>query len=108
MASHSGFTAIGTINLAYASTATGYLMDTTASVLMANASGASITVTLPTSEGIGGRFYTIKKVDATANAVTVSTPTTAQLIDGSTTQALIYQNTSLDIVSDGQSNWSIT
>ena len=48
-------------------------------------SGALNTMTLPTAAGITGQTYTIKKIDSTANTVTIAC-TGGQTIDGATTQ----------------------
>ncbi len=63
------------------------------------------TVFLPTSVGIAGRIYTIKKVDATANAVTVRGSGT-ELIDGSNTYSLTVQYKYVVIQSNG-TQWFI-
>lgn len=73
--------------------------------IAANAVSAGFTVTLPTAIGIEGRIFTIKKVDATGNGVTVAT-TSSQTIDGATTQVITTQYTSMTVISDGV-NWSI-
>jgi hypothetical protein len=51
----------------------------------------------------GVRFY-IKKIDATANAVTISGTET---IDGSATQVIVTQNVCLTVVSDGTEWWIV-
>jgi hypothetical protein len=62
-------------------------------------------VTLPTAVGCIGRRYTIKKTDASANAVTIAT-TSSQTIDGTTTKALSTQYAAYTVQSDG-ANWQI-
>jgi hypothetical protein len=49
------------------------------------------------------RLYNIKKIDSSANAVTINT-TSSQTIDGATSQVLTAQNESISLQSDG-SNW---
>jgi hypothetical protein len=70
----------------------------------ANTVGA-FAVTLPTAVGISGRIYVIKKVDASANAVTV-TPTGAETIDGAANYPLNAQWQVVRVVSNG-ANWLI-
>jgi len=75
------------------------------SVILANATTAAFTVTLPTAAGATGKAYTVKKTDGSANAVTLAT-TSAQTIDGGATATLNYPYTSLTVISDG-SNWEV-
>ena len=63
------------------------------------------TFTLPTSVGATGRLYTIKKVDSSANAVTIAT-TLSQTIDGQTTKPLSIQYDGVQVQSDG-ANWVV-
>ena len=72
-------------------------------VLLGNASPAAFTVTLPAAADHKGRRLTIKKVDASANAVTVD-GNAAETIDGATTKALATQWATISIISDG-ANW---
>ena len=74
-------------------------------IILANASSAAFTVTLPTAVGVSGQTYTIKRTNLVANAVTVAT-TSSQTIDGSPTYILSAQYKYLKVVSDG-SDWVI-
>lgn len=69
----------------------------------ADASAGAYTVTLPTAIGRRGHKVTIKKVDSSANAVTIS-GTSSQTIDGATTKVLNRQWQSMSLVSDNN-NW---
>ena len=73
------------------------------SVIVVDASSGTVTITLPTAVGIGGRMYTVKCIDDT-NTVTV-TGDGSETIDGETAQTL-NQWDSMRIVSDGE-NWLI-
>jgi hypothetical protein len=73
--------------------------------ILANATSAAFTITLPTSVGKLGRVFVIKKTDASANAVTVAT-TASQTIDGVTTRVLAAQYERITVQSDG-ANWQI-
>lgn len=88
-----------------ASVSNSYTATSTATVIMANASGQSLTVTLPDATTLSGTIYRIKRLNSGANTVTIAT-TSAQTIDGQTTQILNLQYVSVDLISDG-SNWSI-
>ncbi len=82
-----------------------YTLTISDSVILADATTAAFTATLPTAIGATGRQYTIKKTDSSANAVTLGT-TSAQTIDGLTTQSLATQWEFLLVASDG-ANWVI-
>jgi len=72
-------------------------------LVLVDATGGPIDLTLPRADGWGGKRYCIKKIDSSANAVTIST-TSSQTIDGSATQTLTSENETLDIVADNE-NW---
>lgn len=71
-----------------------------------SASGGAITLTLRTAAGCRGKRVTIKKVDASGNAVTVD-GNGAETIDGALTYSLATQYKSVTLESDG-SNWLVT
>jgi trimeric autotransporter adhesin len=84
-----------------------YTLTTTDYTILANANTTPFTLTLPSASTIGtGRQYVIKKIDATANAVTIST-TSSQLIDGASTYTINTAYSGVNLQSDG-SNWWIT
>ena len=93
------------ISRAISSVSGNFTIGSTSTVVLADATGASLTVTLPTAVGISGRVLTVKRTNSGANTVTVAT-TSSQTIDGALTQVLTSQYTSLDFISDG-SNWSL-
>lgn len=76
-----------------------------ARVFLSDATSAVVTVTLPTSVGLSGRSFYVKKMDSSANAVVVSC-SLAQTIDGATTYSLTSQYDFVQVVSDN-SNWQI-
>lgn len=82
-----------------------YAISSTATVILADATGASFTATLPTAVGISGTVYRVKRLNSGPNTVTIGT-TSAQTIDGATTQVLTVQYSSVDLISDG-ANWGI-
>jgi hypothetical protein len=90
---------------AYASKTANATAATTEYTLAANASTGALSMTLPTAAGIQGKVYVIKKVDSTANVVTVAT-TSSQTIDGATTRALSLQYDAITVQSDG-ANWIV-
>lgn len=74
-------------------------------VIICDAASGAFTITLPTAVGRKGKLFDIKKVDATANAITVDGDGT-ETIDGALTQVIAMQYNAIQIVSDG-SNWHI-
>lgn len=101
------FTTMSTSGL-YATIATktsAYTLTTTDFTVLGNASTGAFTLTLPTAVNASGQIYTLKKVDSSANAVTIST-TSSQTIDGLSSYALSYQYQGLQVQSTN-SNWVI-
>jgi len=90
--------AITTKNTAYTATANN-------ETILANVSAGAFAITLPTAVGATGKTYCIKKIDSSANAVTVNT-TSAQTIDGATSRLLTNQYDAIQVQGDG-SNWFI-
>lgn len=74
-------------------------------IMLCDATSAGFTATLPTAVGHEGQTYTFKKIDSSANVVTIAT-TSSQTIDGVTTQALSTQYESITLVSNN-ANWFI-
>jgi hypothetical protein len=72
-------------------------------IVLASASGGSITVTLATPTS--GKIFTIKKTDSTSNLVTIL-PSASETIDGTSAKALTGQYDAIQLVSDG-TNWFI-
>ena len=66
------------------------------SVILVDASAGAVIITLPTASTVSGQKYTVKKTDSSANPVTASS---AQGIDGDTTQVLRKKGQSVDAVS---------
>jgi hypothetical protein len=73
--------------------------------VLGDASGGSITFTLPLATTAPGRAYWVKKIDSSSNTVTVARDG-ADLIDGATTLVLASQWESYVIQSDG-TNWYV-
>ncbi len=100
-----GVTTAAGIRQALATKTANYTLTTLDYTVLGNATTASFSLTLPTSVGATGQVYIIKKVDSTANTVTILT-TSSQTIDGSTSKVLSYQYDGFQLQSDG-ANWII-
>lgn len=73
-------------------------------LLLADATSGAITVNLPAVASLPGREFTVKKIDSSANAVTLD-GNASETIDGSTTAALASQYDSVRISNDGSEWW---
>ena len=89
----------------FAAKTTTYSVLLSDSVLTADTTSAAFTMTVPTAVGIAGKKFTFKKINSTANALTIAT-TSSQTIDGATTFELMNQWSSVTIMSDG-ANWVV-
>jgi hypothetical protein len=89
-------------NHKYLSVAVATTLDGTHYMVDVDASGAARTITLPTAVGIAGRVYIIRKLDSSANAVTID-GNGAETINGAATKVLAAQYDTATIMSDGAS-----
>ena len=79
--------------------------DRSTSVILADASAASISIVLPDAAEYAQKVYTIKKIDATPNLVTISTPLgSGQEIENDSSYILSGENEVITLISDG-SDW---
>ena len=72
--------------------------------IICNASGGAFTITLPVVASHTGRIYHIKKIDSSANIVTVD-GNASETIDDGLTAVLTVQYESITIQSDGSEWW---
>lgn len=79
-----------------------FTADTSGVLFSCDATSAAFAATLPPAASVTGRVYFFKKIDSTANAVTV-TANGAETIDGSNTSALSSQWAKVGIISNGTS-----
>ena len=80
-------------------------LATSQMVLLCDATSGAFTVTLPATASNSGRRYFIKKVDSSANSVTIDADGD-ELIDDALTAVLTAQYEAVLLVCDG-SNWVI-
>ena len=74
--------------------------------VLADATKAAFTVTLPNASLCPGKAYTVKKIDSSAHAVTIASAN-GQTIDGATTYSLRSHYNAVDLVSSG-GRWFVT
>jgi hypothetical protein len=96
----------GFMSLVNTTKTTAYTITTAESMVPCDATTAGFSVTLPTAVGNSGQEYVIKKLDSTANIVTVAT-TSSQTIDGVTTKTLTTQYQTIRVKSNGANWWVV-
>jgi hypothetical protein len=69
-------------------------------LIVADAAGGAITMTLPPAALVPGRIYTFKRINSGANAVVID-PSGAETIDGAATYTLSAQWNSVTIMNNG-------
>ena len=99
----SGSTGIGGV-VAITTKTTNYTATHADTVILCDATAGAFTITLPTTVGIKGKVYYIKKIDVTANAVTID-PDGTETIDDNLTLDLAFQYDSPMIVGDNTNWW---
>jgi hypothetical protein len=85
-----------------------YTLTDTDEVILADASAAAITITLPTAVNRAGQIFTIKKVDLTANSIAINVQA-GESLDGNSVNPVWGTTTSyegISVISDG-ANWFI-
>jgi hypothetical protein len=94
-------------NLTYATSTktSGYTLTATDCLIFANASSASVTITLPLASSVPGYRFVVKRIDSSANTCSVAT-SGSDTIDGASTISFSLQYTSMEMVSNG-SAWYI-
>lgn len=80
-----------------------YTITATDGVIVADATIGNILITLPATAGLQGKIFTVKRIDGSANTVTVQGPET---IDDAV-NVLLNQYNGLTIVSDSIEWWII-
>ncbi|MBF0331637.1 MAG: hypothetical protein HQL17_06840 [Candidatus Omnitrophica bacterium] len=95
----------GSFSVSIVTKSADYTAAATDRVILVNAAGGAVNITLPAPTGIAGRVYDIKKIDASVNVVTV-TPA-AGTIDGLGSVATATQNAAFTVVTDGTNWWVI-
>lgn len=73
--------------------------------ILCDATSGDITITLPDASFVNGHVYSVKKIDATTNAVTIAA-SGVDTIDGSVTTSTEIQWTSIFVQSNG-ANWYV-
>lgn len=90
----------GSVSTAISTKTTDYTVGSLDSTILADATSATIQITLPDADVCSGRTYTIKKIDTSAHEITIAA-TASQQIDGQITQSLFAQWSYLTMQSNG-------
>lgn len=101
----SAWIAIGDPSAVTTVTSSTVTLDNEDFVVICDATSNAITVNLPAASTSSSFRYYIKKIDSSANTVTIDA-NASETIDGDTTKILTSQYDSIEIVCDG-SNWYI-
>jgi hypothetical protein len=102
-----GGTTTGTVIVLPVTTVTGDATLTNANgLVLADATAAALTLTLPAASGNTGLVLEVKKIDVTANTVTVQSAFSED-IDGGGSAVISTSMTALSFASDGSSWWII-
>lgn len=104
-APHSNLQVKGSIAETLTVTSANLTLSKAHDIVAVNSTSAALTITLPTAGGISGRRYTVKKTDASVNAVKLQASGT-QKIDGVAFLLLSTQWKYVTVISDG-SNWLV-
>ena len=80
-------------------------LDSSHYAVMVDATSGNITITLPAASGCTKRIYIIKKIDSSANTITIAR-TGANTIDGATSKVINVQYAGYGLQSDG-TNYNI-
>ena len=93
-------------NLAAITTVTGnYTINNSDCTVLCDATGGNITITLPAADSADERRFSIKKIDSSANLVTI-TPSGANTVDGESSVIIELQWVNVVVQSNG-TNWYI-
>lgn len=82
-----------------------YTATTSDFTILCDATSGAFSITLPAAAANPGRIFNVKKVDSSANAVTIQA-NAAELIDGANTKSIAAQYQSAQIQSNG-TFWSV-
>jgi|WetSurMetagenome_2_1015567.scaffolds.fasta_scaffold81852_2 hypothetical protein len=95
----------GALDITSSVTVTDDVVADSETMILADASLKAITITLPQASTVMNKLFKIKKIDSSTNTVTIDGYNT-ETIDGETAILIAYQNSAVQIVSNG-SNWFI-
>lgn len=73
---------------------------------LVDATSGPIVISLPAAASVPGKVYNVKKIDSSANTVTID-PNASETIDGVSTKSTTIQYENLTFVSDGTQWWLI-
>lgn len=87
-------------NVAVTTKTANYTATTADYVILVDATGGAVTITLPTAVGNTGKVFVVKRLDASGNTVDVD-GNGSQTIDGALTLNIAVQWASYNLISDG-------
>lgn len=85
----------------------GAILQKDDSVMLADATANPITIQLPDAERLAGKKYWVKKIDASANVVTIQPLRSTQTIDGAASKTLTVQYQTRSFVAGNGQWWEL-
>lgn len=104
---HSTLTLSGSFATQTRTVSGAYTVTAADQLILANGTGSSFTITLPSAVGIQGRQYSIKKIDRNIQSTITVSPQAGELIDNLSNYRLTDRGETVSIQSDG-TGWRIT
>jgi hypothetical protein len=96
----------GSMSARISTQSSNYTMTASDFAILANASNAAITITLPAASTAAGMMVHVKKIDGTLNLVNVAA-SGSDKIEGKSSDSLSKKYKSLTLISDGSATWYI-
>lgn len=96
----------GGLLLSISTVTSAYSLTSNDRTILANAALGGFSVTLPGANTNTGRFYTVKKIDSSANVISIAT-SFSQTIEGAARMNLNSQYATLSVQSDGSGWWIV-
>jgi len=94
-------------NAAVVTKTTNYTITSTDDTILADASGGSFTLTLPSASSNSGKIFRIQKIDSSlSNSITISRAG-SDTVEGDTSTSLVTQYDAVTLISDGSATWYI-
>lgn len=97
--------ALSVTNLTVVTKTANYTLTSSDQVVLADATSGAFTLLLPAAASNSGKVFYIKKIDATANGITID-GNASELIDGELTQTMFDSMQAITLISDG-GNWYV-
>ncbi len=102
----STFDVRGSLSLNISTVTTSRAFDSADYTILCDATSGAVNLSLPSAASTFGRVYNLKKIDASANACSMSRAG-SDTIDGASAKSTIIQYTNIQVQSNGVATWSV-